>query len=112
MSYEAFVASRFKDMGSLNQNLMHAAAGVSGEAGEVLDIIKKIWAYNKPLDIPHLMEEVGDLVFYITALCNELGVNIEEIKEQNVEKLTARYPQGYSDKDALARKDKVNERST
>jgi len=105
--YSEFVVSRFKDMGTTRDNLAHAAMGVSGEAGELLDGIKKFWAYNKPLDLENIVEELGDLEFYMEALRQELGVSRNETLEYNMIKLNKRYHSGkYSDQQAQERADK------
>lgn len=106
--YSDFVASLFKDMGSDIDNLAHAAMGISGEAGELLDAIKKHWAYGKPLDKENVIEELGDLEFYMQALRICIGVPRSHIVSKNVEKLSKRYHTGkYSDAQAQERADKV-----
>ena len=88
---------------------LHCAMGVSGEAGEVVDIIKKSHFYNKPIDKNHLDEEIGDVMFYIVNLASCYGLDFETILENNFNKLSKRYPKGYNDKDAVTRMDKSNE---
>ena len=88
--------------------LIHMALGISGEAGEVTDIIKKNFMYDKKLDIDHLKEELGDMLWYMSNLLDEIGSTFEEVMQLNVDKLAKRYPKGeFSEKDALERKDKV-----
>ena len=89
--------------------LVHGAVGVSGEAGELLDAIKKHWIYNAELDTENVKEEIGDLLFYAQAILNELGFTMEECMRHNIEKLRARYPDGYTDIHARARLDKADE---
>ncbi len=86
--------------------LLHAAVGVAGEAGELLDGIKKHWIYGKALDRENLIEECGDLLFYVQAILNELGISMDDAMRQNMEKLARRYPEGYSDSAAIERADK------
>lgn len=107
--YSDFVYSRTKDMESGTLDLVHAVVGVSGEAGELLDAIKKVWVYNKPIDRANIVEELGDLRFYMQALMNFLGITEEEVIQGNVNKLQARYPLGYDDSAAIARADKAGE---
>lgn len=91
-------------------NLLHMAVGVSGEAGELLDAIKKHCVYQKQIDLNNVMEEAGDILFYLTGLLSELDMTIEECIEANMNKLSKRYPQGtYSNTAAIARADKMNE---
>ena len=89
-------------------NLVHLALGISGEAGEVVDAIKKAAIYKKPLDRENIIEELGDLEFYMEGLRQAIGVTREEVIDQNVQKLGKRYSSGkYSDKQAQERADKV-----
>lgn len=89
-------------------NLVHLALGISDEAGEVLSAIKKTAIYNKPLDRDNIIEELGDLEFYMEGLRQAIGVTREEVIEANVQKLGKRYSSGkYSDKQAQDRADKV-----
>ena len=89
-------------------NLLHLALGVSGEAGEIVDAIKKAAIYNKPLDRDNIIEELGDLEFYMEGLRQAIGVTRKEVIDSNVQKLGKRYASGkYSDKQAQERADKV-----
>lgn len=88
-------------------HLLHMAVGVSGEAGELLDAVKKVAIYGKPIDRENVVEELGDLEFYMEGLRQGLGITREETLQANVAKLGARYAAGkYSDKAAIARADK------
>lgn len=104
--YRDFVAARFKTFPHYNDTLMHAAVGIAGEAGELLDAVKKTWAYGKPLDLDNVIEELGDLEFYMQAMRLHLLLTRDSIIEANILKLEKRYPTGYSDAAALARADK------
>lgn len=88
-------------------DLLHASLGISGEAGELLDAVKKSFIYNKPLDIANAKEELGDALWYIALACRTLNVSFEELMQMNIDKLTLRYPEKYTDADAIARADKV-----
>lgn len=86
---------------------LHMAVGISGEAGELLDAVKRAVIYRKPLDRENVIEEIGDLLFYITGLCQGYGITIDECKEANIQKLSVRYNGlKYSDNAAIARADK------
>lgn len=107
-TYPVFVTNLMKDMPTPAEELHHACTGISGEAGEILDVSKKVWVYGKPLDVPHLIEELGDLRFYYQAALNMLGLTDDHIRAQNMKKLRVRYADGkYSDTAALARADKA-----
>lgn len=105
--YAQMVQNLFKTMGSDPASLMHAAVGCAGEAGELLDACKKYWVYNKPLDVNNVLEELGDLTFYMQAVMNMFGWTWADIRMANRMKLAKRYPDGvYTDAHAQARLDK------
>lgn len=87
---------------------LHAAVGASGEAGELLDAIKKTWIYGKPLDHENLIEEVGDCMFYLAALLDQYGYTLGQAADANYAKLAKRYPVGYTDSAAIERADKLS----
>lgn len=91
-------------------NLLHMAVGISGEAGELLDAVKKGIIYNKPLDMENLIEELGDLEFYMEGLRQAIAVSRDTVLKHNMEKLTGdkgRFSKGfYTDAQAQARQDK------
>ncbi|MCF0227778.1 MAG: nucleoside triphosphate pyrophosphohydrolase family protein [Malacoplasma sp.] len=74
-----------------NSKLEVMALGLAGESGEVCDIVKKAYRDNKPIDLPHIMEEIGDVCWYVANLCSHFNVDMEYMLSKNVEKLTARY---------------------
>lgn len=85
----------------------HAATGVVGEAGELIDAVKKYVIYNKPLDRENMVEELGDLEFYMEQIRQCVGITREETLEYNIKKLSVRYENlKYSDAAAQARADK------
>lgn len=91
-------------------HLLHMAVGVAGEGGELLDAFKKHVIYNKELDRANVVEELGDLEFYMEGIRAHLGITREETLEHNYLKLMKkRYPNGYSDQAAQDRADKQEE---
>lgn len=104
--YSSFVARLFSKRHEGMDGFLHAALGMSGEAGEIVDAVKKTWVYGKTLDRENLIEELGDIVFYVVAMCNALGITLSDAIDGNRTKLNKRYPQGYSDAAAIARADK------
>ena len=95
------------DMQGEEAHLLHMVIGISGEAGELLDAIKKNVIYHKPLDRHNVIEELGDLEFYMEGLRQGLGLTREECIQHNIDKLTLRYGNQYSDQAAQDRADKV-----
>jgi len=113
-SYSEFVSSIVKsgnviarEMTTENAHLMHMAIGISGEAGELLDAIKKVIIYGQDLDLVNVKEELGDLEFYIDGFRQGCGLTRKEIIDGNIGKLSKRYHSGsYSNDHAKERKDK------
>lgn len=97
-----------KELTPADAHLLHMAVGVSGEAGELLDAVKKGAIYRKPYDRVNLIEELGDLEFYLEGLRQGLGVTREETLAANIAKLGKRYAGfTYSDRAAQQRADKT-----
>lgn len=69
--------------------------GLGGEAGEVIDLIKKYIGHGHPLDRERLLRELGDVLWYVSAIAGALGFTLEEVARANVAKLRARYPDGF-----------------
>lgn len=88
-------------------HLMHMAIGISGEAGELLDAIKKRVIYRKPLDSDNVLEELGDLEFYLEGIRQGLGITRDDCLAANTTKLSKRYEgMRYTDTAAQVRADK------
>jgi NTP pyrophosphatase (non-canonical NTP hydrolase) len=97
-----------KEMTGNNAHLLHMAVGISGEAGELLDAVKKAVVYNKPLDRENVIEELGDLEFYMEGLRQAVLVSREDVIKANMGKLSKRYVDfNYTDQAAQTRADKV-----
>lgn len=79
------------------ERLLTAAVGMSAEAGEFTEIVKKIIFQGKPVteeNLFHLKRELGDVMWYVSQACLGLDISIEEVIQMNFEKLSARYPEG------------------
>jgi len=79
-----------------NINILHAAIGISTEAGELLDALKKRVFYGTHLDAENVIEELGDIEWYLQLARSSLGVTRERVIAVNVRKLKARYPEGFT----------------
>ena len=80
--------------------LLTAAVGMSAEAGEFTEVVKKIVFQGKPVNeenLYHLKRELGDIMWYVAQACMGLDTTIDEIIEMNVDKLKSRYPGGEFD---------------
>lgn len=83
--------------------LVWNALGLLGEAGEVGEHIKKAVFHRHTLDPEILKKELGDVLWYLAALCTNLNLNLEEVMQANIEKLAARYPDGFSSEASMNR---------
>ena len=82
------------------ERMLTAAVGMSAEAGEFTEVVKKIFLQGKPYNEEnafHLKRELGDIMWYVSQACLGLGVTLEEFIQMNFEKLSARYPEGAFD---------------
>jgi NTP pyrophosphatase (non-canonical NTP hydrolase) len=84
-------------------DLVCAALGLAGESGEFADAIKKFRYHGHQLDYAHLIEEVGDVLWYCALAARELGVTLEDVANENNLKLQRRYPDGFETKRSVNR---------
>lgn len=75
--------------------MKNAVYGLNGEAGECIDIMKKYEFQGHDFDREHMIEELGDVAWYLPLAADALGVTLEEILLRNIEKLKSRYPDGF-----------------
>ena len=96
-------------MTTLNPNLskkdilINGVMGLCGEAGEAIDIVKKHLAQGHPLDREKLLKELGDVAWYLAETAYALDVDLETVLVRNIEKLKARYPQGFDQSRSIHR---------
>lgn len=96
---------------NVTARLTHAQLGLSSEVGEFSDALKKFLIYGKAVDRANLIEELGDIKWYIAEAATSLGVTEEEIDERNIAKLKVRFPDRFTEDHALNR-DLTEERKT
>lgn len=75
--------------------LLNGTLGLTGEAGEVSDLIKKGIFHEKGIDLEHLKKELGDCAWYLAMICDACGFTLDDVMQINIDKLKARYPQGF-----------------
>ncbi len=75
--------------------LINGVMGLCGESGEAIDIVKKHLAQGHPLDEEKLIGELGDVAWYLAETAMALDVTLEEVLQRNIDKLKARYPEGF-----------------
>jgi transcriptional regulator with XRE-family HTH domain len=85
------------------EHLDNGLLGILGEGGEAADIFKKHRYQRHPLDKQHLVKELGDVCWYIAEAASAIGYDLETIMRLNIEKLSARYPDGFDPERSLHR---------
>lgn len=84
--------------------LMVLGLGIAGEAGEVADLIKKTFGHGHALDLEKLQKEVGDNLWYASRIMRTVGRKLRDAAHGNIEKLKARYPDGFKPENSINRK--------
>lgn len=91
--------------GATKENqLINGAMGLCGESGEFMDLLKKHMFHGHEMDREHMAKELGDIAWYLATTADALGYNLETIMQMNVDKLLARYPDGFSVERSLNRR--------
>jgi len=85
--------------------LVWNAIGLAGEAGEVAELVKKGVFHRHGIDREKMVKELGDVMWYVAALCTKLDMDLGVIMEVNIRKLEERYPSGFSSQDSKRRVD-------
>lgn len=103
--YQKEVARTCATSGNHGETLKMAGFGLSGEVGEVNDMLKKYMWHDHPLDMEHFKKELGDVMWYLATLANEFEISLDDVLEENVEKLRKRYPDGFSSERSINREE-------
>lgn len=88
-------AGRTAGMNQAEGRLAVAALGLTGEAGEVAELVKKHLGHGHKLEKSQVVNELGDVLWYVAEVCNALGIKLNEVAQVNVTKLQRRYPAGF-----------------
>jgi NTP pyrophosphatase (non-canonical NTP hydrolase) len=102
--YQAAAARTINSALYPEQQLHHALHGMAGEVGEIHSIFQKAFQ-GHPIDKEHLKKEFGDLLWMVTEGCTANGWTLEDVAHDNIVKLQARYPEGFSTERSLHRKE-------
>ena len=89
--------------------LLISALGLAGEAGEVVDILKKGLGHKRLISEAHLKEELGDVLWYLADIATALGFHLDEVAALNLAKLQRRYPDGFTTSGAAPRLVRLSE---
>ena len=79
-----------------SEMLLNGCMGLCGEAGEVIDVLKKHRAQGHSLDAEKMIDELGDVMWYVAETATALGVKLKDIAQFNIAKLARRYPEGFN----------------
>lgn len=105
MKYRDLVLNTVNKELSQEDKLINGVMGLAGEAGEVIDLVKKFKFHKKPMDKDKLLKELGDVRWYLELIAISIDSTVEEIEQLNIKKLTERYPNGFNPKDSELRRD-------
>ena len=83
--------------------VLHHLDGLVTEIGELRDAYKKHIFYGTPLDRVNVVEEVGDIEYYLELFCDAENINREDARNRVINKLRQRYPEKFTQKDAIDR---------
>ena len=84
--------------------LLNGVMGLCGESGEAIDLVKKWMMQGHELDKAHLAKELGDVAWYLAETATAIGYDLETILQANIDKLKARYPEGFTADRSMHRK--------
>lgn len=85
--------------------LLNYGLGLTGEAGEVAELIKKSQFHGHDIGIDKIKKELGDVLWYLSQIARLAGLTLEEIAIANIEKLKLRYPDGFTVENSIKRDD-------
>lgn len=100
--YQKLAARTINPKNTDGENAMHALHGMIGELGELHSIYQKYYQGHK-MDYEHLMSEVGDLLWFIAEYCTIMKWELDVVAQKNINKLKARYPEGFNINRSLKR---------
>ena len=86
-----------------NDVLLNGVMGLCGESGEVIDMLKKHLSQGHELNKDKMIEELGDVAWYLAETAFALGIDLDTVLKINLEKLKKRYPDGFTVKDSINR---------
>ena len=81
--------------GDGHDRVLNGCMGMCGESGECMDILKKHMMQGHAFDREKLIDELGDVFWYVAEAATGLGVTLDEVAQHNIDKLRKRYPDGF-----------------
>lgn len=102
--YQKLAARTINHDNSPAEMEMHALHGMCGEIGELHSLYQKMYQGHQ-FDKEHAMKELGDLLWFVAEYCTACDITLEDVAKANIEKLKARYPEGFEAYKSLHRKE-------
>ena len=103
--YDAAVMRTAGPATTRHDALALSALGLAGESGEFADMIKKHLYHGHPLSMEKYVEELGDILWYLSRACDAVVISLHDVAEANIAKLQLRYPEGFSTERSINRGD-------
>ena len=101
--YQTLAMTTLNPALSKKEVLINSVMGLCGESGEAIDIVKKWFAHGHELDKAHLAKELGDIAWYLAEAATALDIPLEQIFQDNIDKLKQRYPDGFERERSITR---------
>lgn len=95
--YVAWTGNTCAKLDNSLTDIVHMLFGMTTEVGELTDVFKKFIAYGKEIDTVNVIEELGDILYYIASFCRIYGVSLTEVIARNMAKLETRYPEKFTE---------------
>lgn len=99
-----YLAMRTASAKTEKDMLYHGVFGLASEAGEVAGLLQKVYQGHE-LDEEHMMKELGDCMWMISEICTAMQFDLDEVMQTNIDKLKARYPNGFEAERSIHRKE-------
>lgn len=104
MDHYQQVAENFRNHDlSVTEERFMCVLGLASETGEIAEAIKHAEFHGHPLDTDNLKKECGDLLWYLSCLVSHYGWSLEQVAEENIQKLSKRYPKGFDKQRSINR---------
>jgi NTP pyrophosphatase (non-canonical NTP hydrolase) len=103
--YQRLASRTCQDGLVTNSELTNYTLGLAGETGEVVELIKKCVYHGHALHEEDIKKELGDVLWYVSALCTCLGYDLKDVMRMNIDKLKKRYPEKFSQEASINRSD-------
>jgi NTP pyrophosphatase (non-canonical NTP hydrolase) len=94
MNFNEYQKQAFTTATAESQNIYYMTMGMTGEAGEIANKIKKVMRDGKKLDIEDMKHELGDVLWYVAGLATLLNISLEDVADSNIHKLASRKARG------------------